>query len=85
MFPPPSRRATPTTSRRPGSARDVERAKKISPTPATPGSGGAGRPGRKPVPAMRIRYTVGNAIRQNESELFAGYMRQLPGSTSLSS
>ncbi|MDQ4116294.1 MAG: ABC transporter family substrate-binding protein, partial [Actinomycetota bacterium] len=29
------------------------------------------------VPDMRIRYTVGNAIRQNECELFAQYMRQL--------
>jgi peptide/nickel transport system substrate-binding protein len=31
----------------------------------------------KPVPDMRIRYTVGNAIRQNECELFAQYMKQL--------
>jgi glutathione transport system substrate-binding protein len=30
-----------------------------------------------PVPAMRIRYTAGNAIRQSECELFAQEMKQL--------
>ncbi|MBC3190168.1 ABC transporter family substrate-binding protein [Pseudonocardia sp. C8] len=57
---------------------DVERAKKILTDAGYTGVGQAlVAPGGKPVPAMRIRYTVGNAIRQNESELFAGYMRQL--------
>jgi peptide/nickel transport system substrate-binding protein len=34
-------------------------------------------PSGQAVPAMRVRYTTGNAIRQVTSELFASYMRQL--------
>lgn len=34
-------------------------------------------PNGQAVPSLRIRYTVGNAIRQSECELFAGYARQL--------
>lgn len=57
---------------------DVERAKQIL---TDAGYTGVGEklvaPSGEAVPDMRIRYTVGNAIRQNESELFAGYMKQL--------
>ncbi|GEL18559.1 hypothetical protein PA7_23960 [Pseudonocardia asaccharolytica DSM 44247 = NBRC 16224] len=35
------------------------------------------RPDGQVVPPLRIRYTTGNAIRQNECELFASYMRPL--------
>ncbi|WP_219418879.1 ABC transporter family substrate-binding protein [Pseudonocardia nigra] len=34
-------------------------------------------PDGQAVPPLRIRYTTGNAIRQNTSELFASYMRPL--------
>ena len=34
-------------------------------------------PSGQAVPDMRIRYTVGNSIRQNQSELFAQYAQQL--------
>ena len=34
-------------------------------------------PNGQPVPPMRIRYTVGNQIRQDQSELFAQFVRPL--------
>ncbi len=34
-------------------------------------------PDGQAVPTLRMRYTTGNAVRQNECELFAGYAKQL--------
>ena len=57
---------------------DIEKAKQILTQAGYTGVGTklATKDG-KAVPDMRIRYTVGNAIRQNECELFAQYMKQL--------
>lgn len=57
---------------------DVEAAKKLL---TDAGYTGAGTdlvaPNGQAVPDLRVRYTVGNAIRQSTAELFAGYARQL--------
>ncbi|GAA1316210.1 oligopeptide ABC transporter substrate-binding protein OppA [Pseudonocardia xinjiangensis] len=57
---------------------DVEKAKKILTDAGYTGVGTAlVAPDGQPVPALRMRYTTGNAVRQNECELFAGYAKQL--------
>lgn len=57
---------------------NVERARQIL---TEAGYTGVGQdlvaPDGQAVPDLRIRYTVGNAIRQSQSELFAQYMQQL--------
>ncbi|MFP5023119.1 ABC transporter family substrate-binding protein [Pseudonocardia phyllosphaerae] len=59
-------------------AGDIEKAKQILTRAGYTGVGSklVDKSG-KAVPDLRIRYTVGNSIRQNECELFAGYMKQL--------
>lgn len=57
---------------------DVEKAKKILTDAGYTGVGTAlVAPNKKAVPALRIRYTVGNAVRQSQCELFAQYAKQL--------
>jgi len=57
---------------------DIEAAKKILTDAGYTGVGTAlVAPDGQPVPALRMRYTTGNAVRQNECELFAGYAKQL--------
>ncbi len=57
---------------------DVERARQILTDAGYTGVGEAlVAPDGQAVPAFRIRYTVGNAIRQSQCELFANYMREL--------
>lgn len=57
---------------------DVERAKQILTDAGYTGVGEAlVAPDGQAVPAFRIRYTVGNAIRQSQCELFANYVREL--------
>lgn len=57
---------------------DIEKAKKILTDAGYTGVGTAlVAPDGQPVPALRMRYTTGNAVRQNECELFAGYAKQL--------
>jgi peptide/nickel transport system substrate-binding protein len=59
-------------------AGDIEKAKKILTDAGYTGVGTAlVAPDGQPVPALRMRYTTGNAVRQNECELFAGYAKQL--------
>ncbi|KAA1031897.1 ABC transporter family substrate-binding protein [Pseudonocardia sp. EV170527-09] len=57
---------------------DIEAAKKLL---TDAGYTGVGTklvaPNGQAVPDMRIRFTVGNSIRQNTAELFAGYAKQL--------
>jgi peptide/nickel transport system substrate-binding protein len=57
---------------------DVEKAKQILTDAGYTGVGTAlVAPNGQPVPTLRMRYTTGNAVRQNECELFAGYVKQL--------
>jgi peptide/nickel transport system substrate-binding protein len=57
---------------------DVERAKKILTDAGYTGVGTAlVAPNGQAVPALRMRYTVGNAVRQTECELFQQYAKQL--------
>lgn len=57
---------------------DIEAAKRILTDAGYTGVGtDLVAPNGQAVPDMRIRYTVGNSIRQNTSELFAQYMQQL--------
>jgi peptide/nickel transport system substrate-binding protein len=57
---------------------DVEKAKQILTDAGYTGVGEAlVAPNGQPVPTFRLRYTVGNAIRQSQSELFANYVKQL--------
>lgn len=57
---------------------DIEAAKKILTDAGYTGVGTAlVAPDGQPVPTLRMRYTTGNAVRQNECELFAGYAKQL--------
>ncbi|HEU0090348.1 MAG TPA: ABC transporter family substrate-binding protein [Pseudonocardiaceae bacterium] len=57
---------------------DLERAKKILTDAGYRIQGGRLiTPAGKPVPAMRIRYTTGNQIRQTECELFAAQVKPL--------
>ncbi|GAA4560013.1 ABC transporter family substrate-binding protein [Pseudonocardia xishanensis] len=57
---------------------DVERAKKILTDAGYTGVGTAlVAPNGQAVPTLRIRYTVGNAVRQTECELFQQYAKQL--------
>jgi peptide/nickel transport system substrate-binding protein len=57
---------------------DIEKAKKILTDAGYTGVGTAlVAPDGQPVPTLRMRYTTGNAVRQNECELFAGYAKQL--------
>ncbi|MCW0216145.1 MAG: ABC transporter family substrate-binding protein [Pseudonocardia sp.] len=57
---------------------DIEKAKQILTTAGYTGVGTAlVAPNGQAVPPLRIKYTTGNAVRQNECELFAGYAKQL--------
>ena len=57
---------------------DIERAKQILTQAGYTGVGTAlVAPNKQAVPALRIRYTVGNAVRQSQCELFAQYAKQL--------
>lgn len=56
---------------------DIEKAKQILTQAGYTGVGTALAKDGKAVPPLRIRYTVGNSIRQNECELFAQYAKQL--------
>jgi peptide/nickel transport system substrate-binding protein len=57
---------------------DIEKAKKILTDAGYTGVGTAlVAPDGQAVPTLRMRYTTGNAVRQNECELFAGYAKQL--------
>jgi peptide/nickel transport system substrate-binding protein len=57
---------------------DIEAAKKILTDAGYTGVGTAlVAPDGQAVPTLRMRYTTGNAVRQNECELFAGYAKQL--------
>ena len=57
---------------------DIEKAKKILTDAGYKGVGTAlVAPDGQAVPPLRIRYTVGNAIRQSQCELFAQYAKQL--------
>jgi peptide/nickel transport system substrate-binding protein len=57
---------------------DIERAKKILTDAGYTGVGTAlVAPNGQAVPALRMRYTVGNAVRQTECELFQQYAKQL--------
>jgi peptide/nickel transport system substrate-binding protein len=57
---------------------DVEAAKKILTDAGYTGVGTAlVTPDGRPVPPLRMRYTVGNAIRQSQSEIFAAAAKQL--------
>ncbi|GAA1842395.1 oligopeptide ABC transporter substrate-binding protein OppA [Pseudonocardia ailaonensis] len=57
---------------------DIDKAKKILTDAGYTGVGTAlVDPQGQAVPALRIRYTVGNAVRQTECELFQGYAKQL--------
>lgn len=57
---------------------DIEAAKRILTDAGYTGVGtDLVAPNGQAVPDLRIRYTVGNSIRQNTSELFAQYMQQL--------
>ncbi|MFC5993940.1 ABC transporter family substrate-binding protein [Pseudonocardia hispaniensis] len=59
-------------------AGNVDAAKKILTDAGYTGVGTAlVAPDGQPVPTLRMRYTVGNAIRQHESELFAQSAKQL--------
>ncbi|MFC5949077.1 ABC transporter family substrate-binding protein [Pseudonocardia lutea] len=57
---------------------DVERAKKVLTDAGYTGVGTAlVAPNGQAVPPLRMRYTVGNAVRQTECELFQQYAKQL--------
>lgn len=57
---------------------DIEKAKKVLTDAGYTGVGTAlTTKDKKAVPALRIRYTVGNAVRQSQCELFAQYAKQL--------
>ena len=57
---------------------DIEAAKKILTDAGYTGVGEAlVSPTGQPVPALRLRYTQGNAVRQSQCELFANYVKQL--------
>ena len=57
---------------------DVEKAKQILTDAGYTGVGEAlVAPNGQPVPTFRIRYTVGNAVRQSQCELFAAYVKEL--------
>lgn len=56
---------------------NIDKAKQILTQAGYTGVGTALAKDGKAIPTMRIRYTVGNAIRQNECELFAQYAKQL--------
>lgn len=57
---------------------DVEAAKKILTDAGYTGVGTAlVAPDGQAVPSFRLRYTVGNAVRQSQCELFANYVKQL--------
>ncbi|GAA2853085.1 oligopeptide ABC transporter substrate-binding protein OppA [Pseudonocardia halophobica] len=57
---------------------DIERAKKVLTDAGYTGVGSAlVAPNGQAVPALRMRYTVGNAVRQTECELFQQYAKQL--------
>ncbi|MDN5918808.1 MAG: ABC transporter family substrate-binding protein [Pseudonocardia sp.] len=56
---------------------DIAKAKQILTDAGYTGVGTQLAKGGKAIPTLRIRYTVGNAIRQNECELFAQYAKQL--------
>lgn len=57
---------------------DVEKAKQILTDAGYTGVGTAlVAPNGQAVPTLRMRYTVGNAVRQTESELFAASAKQL--------
>ncbi|RZT84048.1 peptide/nickel transport system substrate-binding protein [Pseudonocardia sediminis] len=56
---------------------DIEKAKQILTQAGYTGVGTALAKNGQAVPPLRIRYTVGNSIRQNECELFAQYAKQL--------
>ncbi|WP_214407206.1 ABC transporter family substrate-binding protein [Pseudonocardia lacus] len=57
---------------------DIEKAKKILTDAGYTGVGTAlVDPNGQPVPTMRMRYTVGNAIRQTQSEIFVAAAKQL--------
>jgi ABC-type dipeptide transport system, periplasmic component len=59
-------------------AGDIEKAKKILTDAKYTGVGTAlVAPNGQAVPSFRIRYTVGNAVRQSQCELFAQYMKGL--------
>jgi peptide/nickel transport system substrate-binding protein len=57
---------------------NIEAAKKILTDAGYTGVGTAlVQPNGTPVPTLRMRYTVGNAVRQTECELFQQYAKQL--------
>lgn len=57
---------------------DIERAKKVLTDAGYTGVGSAlVAPNGQAVPTLRMRYTVGNAVRQTECELFQQYAKQL--------